>query len=447
MKALKKFLLLIPVVAIFVLGTSFFSSPIEPEPAVAPTAENVLPAETPASPEVTALPETTAEPAPSEEPVPSEEPSPTPVPTPTPTPEPEAEELTASLTAGLQGNGASSYLYDNNSNTKCQLNAGSQVWLHSDKPFSSLYLVWYSAPGSYSISGLSGDITTGFLQQYVKLDSPVSDLTLTYNGGMDFLCDIRIFDKGSAPADLPVWQLPSEDCDVLFFPTHADDDCLFMGPMIAESINKGLDVQVSFMCMHPLEPIRELERLQGLWRMGVTHYPTFGGFEDVRTYNKGDAESKFPPSQVLAWQVETIRRFKPEILVGHDLQGEYGNFVHQINADNLMRAFDQAGDGSACPDSAAAWGTWAPQKLYVHLYPENRFDIPLDTPLEAYGGKTAFEVSEAGFSAHISQVQWGYAMVRDPASNQYCAAFGLAKTTVGNDDLSAVDITAHVSFR
>mgnify|MGYP003495454503 FL=1 len=53
-------------------------------------------------------------------------------------------------------------------------------------------------------------------------------------------------------------------------------------------------------------------------------------------------------------------------------------------------------------------------------------------PLEAFGGKTAFDMAEAAFQCHVSQLDTEY-KVEDfgPYDN---AKFGLAFSTVGEDE-------------
>ena len=74
-------------------------------------------------------------------------------------------------------------------------------------------------------------------------------------------------------------------------------------------------------------------------------------------------------------------------------------------------------------------------KCYIHLYGEEKDQVRFDwkgTKLEAFGGKTSFEVAEDGFRCHISQQNTDY-HVEDwgPWDN---SLFGLYRTTVGPDE-------------
>ena len=73
----------------------------------------------------------------------------------------------------------------------------------------------------------------------------------------------------------------------------------------------------------------------------------------------------------LEWQVENLRRFKPQVVVGHDAAGEYGHGTHIINSETLRDAVSAAADAENFPYSAAQYGVWDTPKLYLHLWAEN----------------------------------------------------------------------------
>lgn len=55
---------------------------------------------------------------------------------------------------------------------------------------------------------------------------------------------------------------------------------------------------------------------------------------------------------MLAYEVELLRRFKPEVVVDHDINGEYGHGVHMLNTWILQQAVEQSGDVQYFPESA-----------------------------------------------------------------------------------------------
>jgi hypothetical protein len=134
---------------------------------------------------------------------------------------------------------------------------------------------------------------------------------------------------------------------------------------------------------------------------------------------------------VLAFQVEMLRRFKPVVVVGQDLNGEYGHGAHKLNALTLTEALDLSGDGKNFPQTAAAYGVWDVPKAYLHLYAENGLVMDWDIPLSRFGGRTAFEMAVEGFAKHVSQQP--YFSVRQSGTWQDCRKFGLYRSTVGPD--------------
>ena len=98
-----------------------------------------------------------------------------------------------------------------------------------------------------------------------------------------------------------------------------------------------------------------------------------------------------------------LRRFKPQVVIGHDTEGEYGHGAHILNTDTLLQALKVSDDPSQFPESAEQFGTHSPKKVYLHLYKENQITMDWDKPLTAFGGRTAYEVSCEGFDCHKSQ--------------------------------------------
>lgn len=56
--------------------------------------------------------------------------------------------------------------------------------------------------------------------------------------------------------------------------------------------------------------------------------------------------------------------------------------------------------------------------------------MDVDTPLTAFGGKTAYEMAVAGFAKHASQQKW---FSVEKSGKYDCRKFGLYRTTVGSD--------------
>jgi hypothetical protein len=70
-------------------------------------------------------------------------------------------------------------------------------------------------------------------------------------------------------------------------------------------------------------------------------------------------------------------------------------------------------------------------KTYLHLYGENKLRLDLRQKMDVLGGMTPLEVEKNAYLKHESQ-QWTWFYVDDEYEYS-CAAFGLYRTTVGND--------------
>lgn len=135
-----------------------------------------------------------------------------------------------------------------------------------------------------------------------------------------------------------------------------------------------------------------------------------------------------------------VRRLKPEVLLSHDLKGEYGHPAHIVTAYAALEAAQKAADPDYHPSSAEAYGVWELPKLYLHLYPERELTMDWSVKSDALGGRSPIEVTQEAFEHHRSQKQtWAVEI-----GGKYCnARFGLAHSRVG-DDVQKNDFFEHI---
>lgn len=94
------------------------------------------------------------------------------------------------------------------------------------------------------------------------------------------------------------------------------------------------------------------EQLNGLWTVGVTRYPVIselpdgwnGVARDMKNAYRSAVANGFTRDRLVELQVEYLRRFRPQVVVGHDPNGEYGHPQHIINTETLMDALTLAAD-------------------------------------------------------------------------------------------------------
>ena len=352
--------------------------------------------------------------------------------------EPVAERIRDGVRVLIGGNDQTMVTQDGYYLSKCYMGVFDSLVLESAQPFSGLYMVWDQNPGKYTLLWEGGSMECGqygFLHEYIRLPEAVTRVEVVFETEIfKALCDALFFTEGTAPEGIHDWLPPCEEADVLVFPTHSDDDVLFFGALISDCIlGRGLTVQTAFMVDHMGYPERGHERLNGLWEMGVRYYPILGSAPDTGIRDFNDGMYYYKSSNIEQWQVEQIRRFKPLVVIGHDLDGEYGNAGHKVNAHFLTTAMDAAANPEAYPESAATYGVWNAPKMYLHLYPENEITLEVNVPLEGDPlGRTAFEVAEDAIQCHVSQLRW--VQVQQGLSRAYdCRFFGLYRSLVGSD--------------
>ena len=365
---------------------------------------------------------------------------------------------TAIIASGYSSVG---FLTDGDIKTYKSSSGNALITLENDAGMAGVYLLFDLEYGSYTVKDNTTGKTApvgmyGMLREYIDLvaafgRAPTS-VSLCFENGAVRLSEISVYTQGELPESVQVWSAPHEGgADLVLFAAHGDDDQLFFAGLLPlYAGEKGLRVQVVYLTDHRnLTKARTHEMLNGLWNVGVTAYPVFGSFADFRidslqgTYDEY-ASLGTSKEELQGFVVEQIRRFKPLVAVGHDINGEYGHGMHMVYADLLINALEITADAEQYPESAKKYGTWEIPKLYLHLYEENKVTIDYDQPLESFGGMTPFEVTQKlGYPCHESQqwtwfTQWingkGTPITKASQIETYNPCeFGLYHTEVGAD--------------
>lgn len=329
------------------------------------------------------------------------------------------------------GDGETSYHQsDSDYDTVAWLSSEREYTFSSHEPFSYLYLIWESAPGTYTFT-VDGEVksggTQGFLHELIKLDAPVNSITLKL-GESCSLCDVYAYSKGQLPDYVQDWQLMEGNADLLIFPTHADDEMLFFGGLIPTCAGEyGQKVQIVYLTNHRIrQPVRNHELLNALWHAGDFYYPVVSDFPDRYTLSLDEALELYDYDEVVAFQVEMIRRFKPYAIYAHDEAGEYGHGVHQLNTYCLEQAVFDAARDDVNLDSLELYGAWDTPEMWIHMYPYNQVVMNWHIPLSHFGGKTALEVAREAYLFHESQQIYEFEVLEYGEGD--CRLFGLWRT-------------------
>lgn len=331
------------------------------------------------------------------------------------------------------------------------------VKIENNEGIAHLYIIFDKIYGEFTLaeekSGKAFTVGHGFLHEYIDISElfgkDIRSLILTFDSDA-YISEIYAFTEGNLPDWVQIWEKPLEKADILLLSSHSDDEQLFFAGILPYYAGeRKVDVQVVYLISHFDTHDRPHEQLNGLWAVGVRNYPIISDFPDLYSESLSGAVSSFENKgytyeDFTEYIVSNIRRFKPQVLITHDIDGEYGHGTHIYCTDVVMNSIEKTADSSFCPESADTYGVWDVPKTYLHLYDENQITMNWDVPLESFNGKTAFEMTVEGFSHHKSQHwtwfnDWIHGKSGSPVTKAtdiktYSPClYGLYRSTVGPD--------------
>ena len=321
------------------------------------------------------------------------------------------------------------------------------------KAMYGLYILWAEkiaspvlerkeADGSWTEIRVLGEHR--FYEEYVPLDGETHIRVRNPDPKVQMcVTELHVLSEGTLPDWVHVWTAFEEKADIMVITAHPDDEVLYMGGVIplyrGQEGKKLIQVNVS---KQPAS--RKCELLECLWTCGVREYPVVSGdiFQDKYNRSLSQTLSLWNKDKLKQFVVRLLRQYRPDVVVTHDLKGEYGHGAHKAVSWALTECLELAADEKYDRDSAAEFGVWQVKKLYVHLYEKNRITMDWRQPLEAFDGRTAFDVACEGFKKHRTQ-QGGKYEVKDsgPYDNRI---FGLYFTAVGADTPGVNDMFEHI---
>ena len=305
------------------------------------------------------------------------------------------------------------------------------------------------APYSYDLEAENSDGTwtkigeSKYLVNWHPLEEPLNKVRIRATSKERIrISEIRLFGEGEKPADVQDWQ-ELDKCDLMLLACHPDDEVLwFAGLLPTYAGERNYRVQVAMMT--PRNEERQLELLACIWHCGVRYYPCYIGFHDK---HGGSVAKQYTAwkgkNRVMRLVTECIRRYKPEVLVTHGENGEYGHSAHRVTSEAARLCYKYAAQKKAYPESVRKYGTWQVKKLYLHEYEKNQVIMDWDQPLEAFGGKTGFDVAEEAFRFHATQTARDWEFTRGGEHDN--RVFGLYYTEVG-PDTGINDLMEHIKI-
>jgi LmbE family N-acetylglucosaminyl deacetylase len=268
------------------------------------------------------------------------------------------------------------------------------------------------------------------------------------------------------------WEPPTNKIVVLAVNAHPDDEGIFFGgalPYYSAALH--LPTMMLSMTSGDWTPsnltVREAELNCAAWTYGVRYEPLFPRFRDVPSHslasnpytNKIDATWDYWADGVLQgdgsdveagklkainYVAEQIRRYRPEVIITHDVNGEYGHDNHRATAFAVTNAFFVAADPAATATNLAGLPPWQAKKLYLHLYGTNRFFHRFfEERLSSLGNRSCRQVTDAGLDCHVSQSRPDVSTVYrtgENFDNYHSEWWGLYASTVGPDSVLTNDL-------
>lgn len=313
------------------------------------------------------------------------------------------------------------------------------ITVPSDVQAGAFQIEWSVVPASFTatcknargevVSVITQENREGVFSMFAQVDPTTKTIDFAFPDKNAAICEARVYEYSKLPENPHIWQALPDKVDLMVISAHQDDELIFFGGTIPYYCAKGKTVAVVYMAN--CGRTRYNEALNGLWICGEVYHPLFLNFKDERVPDLRQTMRLWGQGNAMKKLLEAIRKYKPEVIVTHDENGEYGHFQHIVTSFLVAEAVKAAGDPTRQPESAEQYGVWNVKKLYFHLGKENTVTMPWNEPLAEAGGKTALMIAAEAYQAHVSQRHLYQMENQGVKYDNTC--FSLICSTVGED--------------
>ena len=249
------------------------------------------------------------------------------------------------------------------------------------------------------------------------------------------------------------WQPRPAKASMLVIAAHPDDEGIFFGGTIPyyTGVTKTSTMLLSMTSgdYTSIPLVREQQLRAAAWTYGLRYQPLFPRFRDLPASAEDTwdlwADGVIDRDDVAAGRrkaglyiAKMIRRYRPEVIATHGVEGEYGHNDHKATCQAVIDAWTLAAD----PDvEIEGYPAWQPKKLYVHEWGSNRlFHDYWETPSTLLNGKTPRQVTLAGLQFHYNQSNVSTVYQTGEVNANWDAHpsewWGLYSSTVGLDTIA-----------
>ncbi len=321
---------------------------------------------------------------------------------------------------------------DDDLNTIVTFEKDVSLKLEANEPIKALYIEFdaEAMPGEWDLT-FNGKTRIygqeGFLHEYIEFKEEVTECELEFNK-LTGICGIYAFPNGEIPAKVQQWKKLPKDADILIFVPHEGDEIIDFGAVAAiYAGQRDLNVQVAYMCEYVTteEKIKEHEKLDSLWKLGVKYYPENGNFRN-KVFTKTDqAKLFYGYGKVMEFAAELIRKYRPLAVICPGHEDENGNATHMLLSDAVSEAVNYTQDNAYFSGSAEKYGTWNVPKTYMHKKADGKLVLDM--------GNGVKELLKETYESRTTDSWCGTYIKKAKFDLTDAAYFGIYRTTVGTD--------------